>query len=114
MQPLDRVGDLVFAAPRRRNRADGVVHRRVEQVHADEREVGRWFRRLLDQANDLATRVERGDAELARIVDVREQDLRGGARQVLLAERGLLVVRRFEPVDERDADPAAACCRRGT
>ena len=40
-EPLDRVGDLELAARRRFDRAHRVVDRRVEEVHADEREIGR-------------------------------------------------------------------------
>ena len=56
--------------------ADRVVDVGVEEVDADEREVGRRVVRLLDQPHHLAVGVEHGDAELARVVDVREQDLR--------------------------------------
>ena len=49
-QPLDRVGDLQLAASRRLDRGDRLVDRGVEQVDADEGEVGRRVVRLLDQA----------------------------------------------------------------
>ena len=38
-QPLDRLGDLVLAAPRRLQRVGGLEDRVVEQVDADERQV---------------------------------------------------------------------------
>ena len=84
-EPLDRVGDLELAPRRRLDRAHRVVDGRVEQVDADEREVGRRIGRLLDESHDVARGVERGDAELARVVDVREQDLRG--RRLAIAGR---------------------------
>ena len=79
------IASVISSSPR----ADGSIARtaswigRVEEVHADEREVGRRVGRLLDEPHDVAVRVERGDAELARVVDVREQDLRGGRRSVV-------------------------------
>ena len=76
-QPLDRVGDLELAPGRRLDRAHRLVDRWVEEVHADEREVGRRVGGLLDEPHDLAVGVDLGHAELAGIVDVREQDLRG-------------------------------------
>ena len=75
-QPLDRVGDLELAAGRRLDRRDGVVDVGVEEVDADDREVGRRVGRLLDQLHDLAVGAEHRDAELAGVVDVGEQDLR--------------------------------------
>ena len=60
---------------------DGLVDVRVEQVDADEREVGRRIGGLLDQLHHLAVGADRGDAELARVVDVGEQDLRGDGRR---------------------------------
>ena len=68
-----------------------VVDRRVEQVDAGEREVGRRIGRLLDELHDVAVGVERGDTELARVVDVREQDLRDGRQAVVVAEHLLRV-----------------------
>ena len=79
-EPLDRVGDLELVARRRRDRAHRLVDQRREQVDADEREVGRRVGRLLDEAHDVAVHVELGDAEVARVLHVREQDLRGGRR----------------------------------
>ena len=51
------------------------VDLRVEEVDADEREVRRRIRGLLHQVQHLAGVVHRGDPELGRVVDVREQDL---------------------------------------
>ena len=39
---------------------------------------------LLDEPHDVAVRVDLGDAELRGIVDVGEQDLRGGRRAVVV------------------------------
>ncbi len=75
-EPLDGVGDLELAARRRFDRAHRVVDLRVEEVHADDREVGRRVLRLLDELHDLAVGAEHRDARLAGVVDVREQDLR--------------------------------------
>ena len=44
--------------------------------------------------------VELGDAELARIVDVREQDLRGGRLAACSPSSGGAIARRQEAVDE--------------
>ena len=55
-QPLDRVGDLELAAPRRLDRLRGVEDLRAEHVDADQRQVGRRVLRLLDQPHDLARR----------------------------------------------------------
>ena len=44
--------------------------------------------------------VELGDAELLRVVDVREQDLRDGRQPVVVAELQLRVRERLERVDE--------------
>jgi hypothetical protein len=48
-QPLDRVGDLELAPPRRLDPLGGVEDRRREQVDPDEREVARRVLRLLHQ-----------------------------------------------------------------
>ena len=83
------IASVISSSPARRrlDRAHRVVDRAVEQVDADEREVGRRIGRLLDQAHDLAVGVDLGHAELARVVDVGEQDLRGG-RPPALAQLG--------------------------
>ena len=70
-----------------------------EQVHAHERKVRRRDGRLLHEPNDLAANVELHDAEVARVVDVREQDLRRGRRRGL-AELGRSIAGRQELVDE--------------
>ena len=54
------------------------MDRRVEQVHADEREVARRIGGLLDEVHDVAGGVEAGDAETVRVGHLLEQDLRGG------------------------------------
>ena len=113
-QPLDRVGDLELAAARRLDGAHRVVDRRVEQVDADEREVRRRIGRLLDELHDVAVRVERGDTELRRVVDVREEDLRDGRRRSSLAQHLLRVSRRRRTRRRTRAGSAGACCRRGT
>ena len=97
---LDRVGDLELVARRRADRAHRVVDRGREEVHADQREIRRRIGRLLDEPHDVAAHVELGDAEVARVLDVREQDLRGG-RLAGLAQLGRLVARGVERVDER-------------
>src|SRR4051812_25070553 len=63
-QPLDGVGDLELTARRRFDRAHRGVDLRVEQVHADDREVGRRVLRLLDELHDLAVGAEHGHARL--------------------------------------------------
>ena len=105
-QPLDGVGDLQLAAGRRRDRPHRVVDRLVEQVHADEGEVRRRVVGLLDELDDVAVLVERGDAEAVRIGHLLEQDL-GGRR--VGGPPG-----RLEGGDERRRGPAPAGCRRGT
>ncbi len=55
-QPLDRVGDLELAARRRPDGLHRLEDRRVEHVHADQRQVGRRRLRLLHEPNDLAVR----------------------------------------------------------
>ena len=79
-QPLDGVGDLQLAARRRLDRPHRLVDRRVEQVDADEGEVRRRVGRLLDERDDVAVGVERGDAEAVRVGHLLEQDL--GRRRV--------------------------------
>ena len=99
-QPLDRVGDLELTACRRHDRAHGFVNSDIEDVHAREREVGRRVARLLDEVAHVAVAVELGDAELGRVVDVSEQDLRGrDARRVVL-QRRLFVPALLEAVDD--------------
>jgi hypothetical protein len=49
----------------------------IEEVHADERQVGRRVGRLLDQTHDVAVGVELGDAEAVRVGHSLQQDLRG-------------------------------------
>ena len=51
------------------------MDRRVEQVHTDEREIRRRILRLLDETHDVSVARHLGDAELARIVDVTQEDL---------------------------------------
>ncbi len=99
-EALDRVGDLELVAARRLDDAHRVVDRRREEVHADQREIRRRVRRLLDQPHDVAPHVELDDAEVAGIVDVREQDLGGRRRADFLAELRVPVTRLVEPVDE--------------
>ena len=52
------------------------MHRRTEDVHADQREIALRLLRLLLQADDLPGLVEFRDAELTRIGHLREHDLR--------------------------------------
>ena len=79
------------------DRVHGLVDVRVEDVDAHEREIGRRIRWLFDQPEHLAQVVDRGNPELTRVVDVREQDLRD--REVAGRTLGLL-----ELLDElRDA-----------
>ena len=67
-------------------RADGSIARTaswmcgVEEVDADERQVGRRVGRLLDQPHDLAVAVELGDAEAVGVGHLCEQDLAPRAR----------------------------------
>ncbi len=63
-------------AVRRLDRGHRLVDGRVEQVDADEREIRRRVVGLLDEVEHLAGLVDRGDTELAGVVDVGEQDLR--------------------------------------
>ena len=85
------IASVISSSPR----ADGSIARTaswmrgVEEVDADEREVGRRVGGLLDQPHDVAVRVDLGDAELRGVVDVREQDLRGGCRPRRPAARRL-------------------------
>ena len=74
-QPLDRVGDLELAAGRRLYCRDGFMDHWVEEVDADEREIGRRFKGLFDQSSHLPGRIQVGDPKLARVIDAGEQDL---------------------------------------
>src|ERR671912_622616 len=87
-QPLDGVGDLELTAPRRGDRRDRLVDLLVEQVDADERQVGRRVGRLLDEAGDLAVDTQLGHAELTRVVHFCEQDLGGRLGRRLLPQAG--------------------------
>ena len=87
----------------------------VEQVDAREGEVGRRIGGLFDETDHTTVVVEHRHTELPRIVDVREQDLRGRAAAAGgLSSSSCRVAVRVETVDESAAGPAAACCRRGT
>ena len=74
------IASVISSSPRARrlDRAHRVVHSRCRRCRrpTSARSDG-GIGGLLDEADDVARCVERGDAELARIVDVREQDLRG-------------------------------------
>ena len=70
-QPLDRLGDLVLAAPRRLERVGGLQDRVVEQVDADERQVAdgsRGFstRRTTRSPSSTATPKRSGSGTRAR------------------------------------------------
>ena len=77
-EPLDGVGDLEFTARRGFDGGDGLVDTGVEEVHADEGEVGRWVGGLLDESDHVAGVVEFGDAEPVRVGHLLEEDLRVG------------------------------------
>ena len=114
-QPLDGVGDLELAAPRRLDGGDRLVHERREQVDADEGEVRRRVGRLLDEAHDLAAGAELGDAEALRVGHLAQED--AGRRRVGAAVEGRRVGRAqvgLEALDEAGEATAAAGCRRGT
>ena len=76
------IASVISSSPR----ADGSMARTaswivpVEEVDADEGEVGRRVSRLLDQRDDMAGGVERRNAEAVRVGNPLEQDLRGGRR----------------------------------
>ena len=83
-------------------RADGSMARtaswivRVEQVDADEGEVGRRVVGLLDEPHDVAVGVELGDAEAVRVGDLRRA---GSGRPAASVAAG--VGPRSKRVDER-------------
>ena len=99
-EPLDRVGDLELVARRRLDRPYGLVDRCREDVDPDQREIRRRVGGLLDEPDDAAVRVDLGHAELAGVVDVREQDLGRGRSRGSRPSSGWPVARREEPVDE--------------
>ena len=86
-------------------RADGAIARTASWIAGENRYTPTSARsdggigRLLDEPDDLAAYVELDDAEVARVVDVREQDLRRGRRR-WLAELGRSIAGRQELVDE--------------
>ena len=86
-QPLDGVGDLQLAAGRRLDGPHRLVDRRVEQVDADERQVGRRVAPASRPADDVAVGVELGHAEAVRVGDLLQQDLGGGRIAVDRAPR---------------------------
>ena len=98
-EPLDGVGDLELAAGRRLDRRDRGVDRRVEEVDADQREVGRRHLGLLDELHDLAVGADLGDAEGGGILDLGQEDL-GGGGDMVDAELGFGVAGALETVDE--------------
>ncbi len=65
-QPLDGVRDLELAARRRHDGLHRLEDRRVEHVHADQRQVRGRRLRLLDEPHDIAV-AQLGHAELARV-----------------------------------------------
>src|SRR6266508_169562 len=75
-EPLDRVGDLQFAAPGWRDRIDRLPDARIEQVNPNQRQIGARLTRLLGQADDAPMLVKFGDAVLLRVRDTLEYDLR--------------------------------------
>ena len=85
-QPLDGVGDLELAPPRRLDGAHRLVDLVVEEVHADQGEVRGRHRRLLDQPEDPAGAVQLRHPELLRVVHVGQQDLGGGQEQLVVPE----------------------------
>ena len=92
-EPLDRVGDLELLAGARPDRLDRLPDRVVEHVDADEGEVGLRLLRLFGQADDAAV-LELRDAELRRVRNLREQDLR------VAAEAPVVVHERRDPVGD--------------
>ena len=61
--------------------AHGLVDARVEEVDADEGQVGRRVLGLLDQADDLAVGADLGHTEALRVGDAGEQDLGAAGRR---------------------------------
>ena len=82
------------------NGAHRFVDQRGEEIDADECEVRRGIGGLLDEAHDVAVYVELGDAEVAGVLHVGEQDL-GGGRLAWFAELGGPAARFEETVDPR-------------
>src|SRR5918996_1540385 len=73
--PLDRVRDLELAPPGELDAVDRLMHRSVEQVHADQRQVGDPLFRLLDEP-DHAVPLEHSHPEPLRFADLGQEDLR--------------------------------------
>src|SRR5918996_1161916 len=73
--PLDRVRDLELAPPGGLDAVDRLMHRSVEQVHADQRQVGDPLLRLLDEP-DHTVPLEHGHPEPLRLADLGQEDLR--------------------------------------
>ena len=73
------MASVISSSPRGRrgDRANSLVDRAVEQVHADERKIAGRIGRLLDETHDVPGLVEFGDAEAVRIGNLLQQDLRG-------------------------------------
>ena len=76
-QPLNRLSDLIFAAPGGLQGASGFEDRGAEEVDADQSEVGGRISGLLDQTDDPVA-VQLGDPIGLGIVNRREQDQRVG------------------------------------
>ncbi len=74
------IASVISSSPRggRLDRPRRLVDARREHVDADEREVRRRLRRLLDEPQHAAAVVQFGDAVVLRIGDPREQDQRLG------------------------------------
>ena len=79
---LDGVRYLELPAVGRLDRIECILHRCVEQVHPDERQVGRRVLRLLNELVDVPLVVQLGHPEGARVGDFGKQDL--SVRLVLL------------------------------
>jgi hypothetical protein len=87
-QPLDGIGDLELASPRRLDRRHRLVDAAVEEVHADEGLVGRRDVGLFDKPDDAPSVVELGHAKALRVLDMREEDLCSRCQRLFLPEPG--------------------------
>ena len=87
-QPLDRVGDLQFAAPTRVDAVDGFEDVVVEHVDAHQRQVALGIARLFHQTQDAPRLVQLGHPVAFGMIHLGEHHLAVPAAAVKLADQG--------------------------
>ncbi len=80
---------MISSSPRRLGAIELTASwmRRAEHVDPDESEVALRLGRLLDETQNVPGGIEFGDAELLRVVDLREQNLRVGTAALELVDQ---------------------------